>query len=76
MKSKDKILGVGILAFISIIHYGFQPPNYKLIDPVLEQIKYEYANECYSGNKEMNEFYSCSDLKKYIDKLEQQLKGK
>lgn len=69
---KNKALILSSIVLISIIHIGFIPAGPRISDPVLEQIKYEYANECYSDNQEMNEFYSCADLKKYIDKLEKQ----
>lgn len=72
MSKTNKIMSTLTLSFITFLQYGVQPHTKRVANPILDEIRYEYDSQCFSSNKQMNEFYSCADMKKYIDKLEAQ----
>lgn len=39
-------------------------------DPVLKEVKHEYASRCMYGNTIKSKFYTCDDIKKYINRYE------
>lgn len=56
------------------MQYAFtNPPKHKPRDLVLDQVKHEFNNECFPEILHTYKFYSCRDLKNYIDKREKEL---
>jgi hypothetical protein len=39
-------------------------------DPIINQVKHEYTISCTAGQTLKYEFYTCKDLKRFIDKYE------
>lgn len=67
-----KIL-IGLFLLGSMQYLLSNPPTYKPRDLVLDQIKHEFNNECFPETLHTYKFYSCRDLKNYIDKREKEL---
>lgn len=68
--SKILLAFIGLI-FIGFIQYGMtNPSKYKPQDSVLNQIKCEYKNECTGDGQHIYPYYSCDDLRKFINKRE------